>query len=135
MKLVLWCFNERRYFLCRFSLKSVEMTGLSVGRFLFGMVIWADCFVLLEQGFLGKMVGAEVLIDVVVEVVVEAVDVVQAGFFVFFWHGCLGYMVDVNGDRGCGWGGGVGWCGGGGLWSENVCRSWWCRKQRRGCGE
>ena len=49
------------------------------------MVILASCFVLLEQGFLGKMVGPGVLMDVVVEVVVvTAVDVVQAGFFVFF---------------------------------------------------
>ena len=78
VRLVLWCVNERGYFLCRFSLKSVEMNGLSVGGFLFGMVIWADCFVLLERGFLGKMVGTDVLVDVVVEVVVvEAVDVVQ----------------------------------------------------------
>ena len=30
--------------LCCFSLKLVEMTGLSVGGFLLGMVIWADCF-------------------------------------------------------------------------------------------
>ena len=78
VRLVLWCVNERGYFLCRFSLKSVEMNGLSVGGFLFGMGIWADCFVLLERGFLGKMVGTDVLVDVVVEVVVvEAVDVVQ----------------------------------------------------------
>ena len=52
------------------------------------MVIWEVCFVLLEQGFLAKMVGMDMLIDVVVEiVVVEAVDVVhvvQIGFFVFF---------------------------------------------------
>ena len=66
VRLVLWCVNGRGYFLCRFSLKSVEMNGLSVGGFLFGMVIWADCFVLLEQGFLGKMVGMDVLMDVVV---------------------------------------------------------------------
>ena len=66
VRLVLWCVNGRGYFLCRFSLKSVEMNGLSVGGFLFGMVIWADCFLLLEQGFLGKMVGMDVLMDVVV---------------------------------------------------------------------
>ena len=78
VRLVLWCVNGRGYFLCRFSLKLVEMNGLSVGGFLFGMVIWADCFVLLEWGFLGKVIGTDVLIDVVVEVVVvEAVDVVQ----------------------------------------------------------
>ena len=42
------------------------------------MVIWADCFVLLEWGFLSKMVGTDVLMDVMVEVVVvEAVDVLQ----------------------------------------------------------
>ena len=34
------------------------------------MVIWVDCFVLLEHGFLGKMVGVDFLMDVVVEVVV-----------------------------------------------------------------
>ena len=70
-RLVLWCVNGREYFLRCFSLKSVEMNGLSVGGFLFGMVIWAD-----------------VLLSVVVaEVVVETVD---ALFFIFFWRGCLG---------------------------------------------
>ena len=78
VRLVLWCVNGRGYFLCHFSLKSVEMNGLSVGGFLFGMVVWADCFVLLEWGFLGKMIGTDVLVDVVVEIImVEAVDVVQ----------------------------------------------------------
>ena len=77
-RLVLWCVNGRGYFLCHFSLKSVEMNELSLGGFLFGMVIWADCFVLLEWGFLSKMVGTDVLMDVMVEVVVvEAVDVLQ----------------------------------------------------------
>ena len=37
------------FLLCCFSLKLVEMNGLSVGRFLFGMVIWADCFILLKH--------------------------------------------------------------------------------------
>ena len=37
--LVLWCVNGRGYLLCCFSLKLVEMNGLSVGGFLFGMVI------------------------------------------------------------------------------------------------
>ena len=84
-RLVLWFVDGRGYFLCCFSLKSIEMNRLSIGGFLFGMVIWADCFVLLEQGFLGEMVGTDVFRDVVVEViVVEAVDVVQGGFFVFF---------------------------------------------------
>ena len=55
VRLVLWCVNGRGYFLCRFSLKSVKMNELSLGGFLFGMVIWADCFVLLEWGFLSKM--------------------------------------------------------------------------------
>ena len=78
VRLVLWCVNGRGYFLYHFSLKSVEMNGLSVGGFLFGMVVWADCFVLLERGFLGKMIGTDVLVDVVVEIImVEAVDVVQ----------------------------------------------------------
>ena len=37
------------------------------------------------------------LMDMVVEVVVlEAVDVVQAGFFVFFQNGCLGDMMGVR---------------------------------------
>ena len=48
-----------------------------MGGCFFGMVIWADCFVLLESCFLGKMVGADMLMDMVIEVVVvEAVDVV-----------------------------------------------------------
>ena len=84
--------NGKEKFLGRFSLKSVEMNVLSVGGFLFGMVIWADCFVLLEHGFLGKMVGADVLMDVVV----EAAEVVQAGFFVFLRRGCLEDMMDVR---------------------------------------
>ena len=42
VKLVLQCVNGREYFLRCFSLKSVEMKGLSVGGFRFGMVIWAD---------------------------------------------------------------------------------------------
>ena len=97
VRLVLWCVNRREYFLSRFHMKSVEMNGLSVGGLLFGMVVCADCFVLLEHGFLGKMVGADVLMDVVVEVVVvEAVDVVQAGFSVFFPRGCLRDMVGVR---------------------------------------
>ena len=83
--------NRREYFLSLFHLKSVEMNGLSVGGLLFGMVIWADCFVLLEHGFLGKMVGADVLMDVV-----EAVNVMQAGLSVFFPRGCLRDMVGVR---------------------------------------
>ena len=60
------------------------MDGLSLGGFLFVIVIWVDCFVLIEYGFLGKMVGADLLMDVVDEVfVVEAVEVVQAVFFIF----------------------------------------------------
>ena len=43
------------------------------------------------------MVGMGVVMEVVVEVVVvEAVDVVQAGFFVFSRRGCLGHMMDVK---------------------------------------
>ena len=73
------------------------MKGLSVGGFLFGTVIWADYFVLLKRGFLGKIVGADVFMDVKVEVVVVAtVDVVQEGFFVFFWCGCLGDTMGVR---------------------------------------
>ena len=45
-KLVLGCVNGRGYFLCSFNLKLVEMNGLSVDGFLFGMVIWVDCFIL-----------------------------------------------------------------------------------------
>ena len=64
---------------------SLEMNRLSVGGFLLGMVIWANCFLLLEHGFLGKMVGADVLMDVVVEVVVvELMNMVQSGFFSLF---------------------------------------------------
>ena len=51
---------------------------------LFGMVIWAD-FLFLEREYL--MVG---------DVLVEAVDVVQAGFFVFSRRVCLGDMMDVK---------------------------------------
>ena len=42
LRLVLWCVNGRGYFLGYFSLKSMEMKGLSVGGFLFEMVTWAD---------------------------------------------------------------------------------------------
>ena len=98
VRLVLWCVNGRGYFLRCFSLKSMEMNGLSLGGFLFWMVISADCFILLERGFLDKMVAADVLLDVVVVkiVVVETVDVVQVWFFVFFWHGCLGDIMGVR---------------------------------------
>ena len=51
---------------------------------LFGMVIWVD-FLFLEREYL--MVG---------DVLVEAVDVVQAGFFVFSRRVCLGDMMDVK---------------------------------------
>ena len=68
-----------------FSLKLVEINGLSVVGFLFGMVMWVDCFVFLEWGFLDKMVGADVLLDVVVVevLVVETVNVVKCGFLSF----------------------------------------------------
>ena len=49
------------------------MNGLSVGEFLFGMPIWADCLILLEGRFLDKMVGADILLDVVVVEVVVVV--------------------------------------------------------------
>ena len=133
VRLVLWCVNERGYFLRCFSLKLVEMNGLSVGGLLFGMVIWGDCFILLEWGFLDKMVGADVLLDMVVVdiVVVETVDVVQVRVF---YGVCLGDMMGVRvvietvvGVVVLG-GGGVLYCG-------NGCGSWWCRKQRRECGE
>ena len=85
MSLVLWCANERGYFLYCFSLMLVEMNGLNVSGCLVGMVIWADCFVLLGRNFLGQIVGADMLMEVVVVVVVVgAVDVVRTGFFVFF---------------------------------------------------
>ena len=95
VRLVLWCVNKRGYFLCCFSLKSVKMSGLSVGGFLFGMVIWGDCFILLELGFLEKMVGTDVLLDMVVVeiIVVETVDVVQVCFFQCV---CLGDMMGVR---------------------------------------
>ena len=93
MRLLLWCVNGRRYFSCRFSLKIVEMNGLSMGGFLFGMVIWSDHFALLKHGILGKMVSADVVVEVVV---VEAMDMVQAGFFVIFRRGCSRGMMDVR---------------------------------------
>ena len=98
VRLILWCANGRRHFLCCFSLMSVEMNELSVGECLFGMVIWADYFLLLEGDFWGKMVGTDVVMEMVVEVVVvEAVNVVRAGFFPFSRRGCLGNMMDVKG--------------------------------------
>ena len=86
-----------------------------MGGFLSGMLIWADCLILLEGGFLDKMVGADVLLDVVVVeiVVVETVDVVQVWFFIFFPSWLFrGYDGCESGDRGCGWCCGVAWCGG-----------------------
>ena len=62
VRLVLWCVNGRGYFLRCFSLKLVEINGLSVAGFLFGMVIWV--------GILFDVVVVEV-------VVVKTVDVVQ----------------------------------------------------------
>ena len=76
VRLVLWCVRRRGYCLWCFSLKLVETNGLSVGGFPFGMVIWAE-FYPFGTSFLGKMVGADMLMDVVVEVfVVETLDVV-----------------------------------------------------------
>ena len=63
---------------------SVEMSGLSVGRCLFGMVIWTD-FLFLER----KCLVVEV-------VVVGVVDVVRVGFLDLSRHGCLGYIMDVK---------------------------------------
>ena len=76
VRLVLWCVNGRGYFLCLFRLKSAEM---SVGGFLFGIVIWADVL-------LGVMVVFKV-------VVVETAD---ASFFIFFRRVCFGEMMDVS---------------------------------------
>ena len=85
VRLVLCCGNGRGYFLCCFNLMSVEMNGLSVGRCLFGRVIWVD-FLLWDREFL--------MVEVVV---VEAVDVVgTSGFFVFSSSVCLGDMMDVK---------------------------------------
>ena len=85
VRVALWCMNRKGHIWGRFTLKSVEMKGLSLGGLLFGMMIRVDCFVLLEWGFLGKIICTDVLMDLVVEVVmVAAVDVVQAGFFIFF---------------------------------------------------
>ena len=85
VRVALWCMNRKGHIWGRFSLKSVEMKGLSLGGSLFGMMIRVDCFVLLEWGFLGKIIGTDVLMDLVVEVVVVvAVDVMQAGFFYIF---------------------------------------------------
>ena len=49
----------------------------------------------MERGFLNKMVGMDVLLDVVVVeiIVVETVDVVQVWFF---WRVCFGDMVGVR---------------------------------------
>ena len=75
--------NGRGYLLCCFNL-SVEMNGLSVGRCLFGMVIWVD-FLFLER----KCLVVEVIL-------VEAVDAVQVGFMDLSRHGCLGYIMNVK---------------------------------------
>ena len=93
-----------RLVLCCFCWKPVEMNGQSIGGFLFGIVIWVDHFIFLEWGFLDKMVGADMLLDVVVVevVVVGTVDVMQVCFFVFFRRGCLWDMMGNSGDRGCG---------------------------------
>ena len=62
------------------------------------MVLWGDCFILLERGVFDKMVGADVYFGVVVVkiLVVETVDVVQVWFFDFFRRGCLGDMMSVR---------------------------------------
>ena len=112
VRLVLWCVNGRGYFLYCFSLILVEMNGLSVGGYLFGMVIWVNYFLLLEHDFFGRMVGTDMMMKVVVEVVVvEAVDVVQASILVFSRRDCLGNMMDLKMVRVCGWCGGVGGVG------------------------
>ena len=68
-----------------------------MGGFLFEIMIWTNCFDLLERDFLGKMVVTDVMMEVLVEVVVVgAVDVVRAGFFVFFMRGCLGDIMGVR---------------------------------------
>ena len=82
----------------------VEVHLFSVGACLFGIVIWADIFVILGRDFLRKMMRPEVLMEVVVELVVgKTVDIVQEDFFVFsmtwlFWKddAC------ERGDRGSG---------------------------------
>ena len=79
VRLVLWCVNGRGYFLRCFSLKSVEMKGLSVGGSPFGMVIWADVL-------LGMMVVVEVV----------AMETADAWFLIFFRRGCLRDMMDVS---------------------------------------
>ena len=81
---------ERDIFCVFFSLILVEMNGLSVGGSHFGMVLRVDCFVFFERGFLAKMVGTDVLMDVVEVVVVEAVAVVRAGLVVFSGAGVWG---------------------------------------------
>ena len=71
---------------------SVEMNELNVGACLFGIVIWADCFVLLEHDFMEKMAGVEVVAEVFV---IEIEDVVRAGFVVFR-YGCFGNMTGAR---------------------------------------
>ena len=97
VKVVLWFGNRKGYFLYCFSLKSVEMNGLSVGGCLFRMMICADSFLFLQLDFLGKMVGINLVMKMTVEVVVlEAVDVARAGLFAFSRRGCLGNMMDLT---------------------------------------
>ena len=53
-----------------FTLISVKVNVLGVSVCLFEMVVWIDFFCLFGIWFLGKIVGARVVIEVVVEVVV-----------------------------------------------------------------
>ena len=71
----------------------VEANGLSLAACLFKLVIWADCFVLLECDFLGKIVGVDVVMEVIV---VEAMNMVQANFFVFLRCRFLGKMMSAR---------------------------------------
>ena len=92
VRLILWCVNGRGNFLRCFSLKSVEIKALSVGGFLFGMVIWADVllgvmvvvgFVIFSRrGCLGDMMDVSVVMDFVVGVVV------LVGVIVLVWWRC-----------------------------------------------
>ena len=108
VRLVLWCSNGRGDFLCPFSLVLPEKNGMSLGACLFGMVIWEDCFVILEHNFLGKMASADVVMELFSEaVVVEAVDPMQVGFFFLFQAWLFGeYDRCESDDGGCAWGGG-----------------------------
>ena len=63
---------------------SIEIIGLSVGECLFGMIIWAEYFLLLRCDFLKKKIGKDVMMEVVVDVGINHQYCPFLGVFCFF---------------------------------------------------